>query len=76
MVAWKGLPEHYFYQPGFNPERLKELPKPGLYACAVLPDGLTVTVQVRGQSAYGPSARQLLRRVADSLKVADAAAGS
>lgn len=47
------------------------LPDAGLYACAVLPDGLTVTVQITGDGAYGPSNRGLLRRVADSLKVTD-----
>ena len=47
------------------------VPKPGLYACAVLPDGLTVTVQVVGEGQYGPSSRRLLRTVADSIKLAD-----
>ena len=47
------------------------LPDPGLYACAVLPDGLTVTVQVVGEGQYGPSSRRLLRTVADSIKLAD-----
>lgn len=50
------------------------LPDAGLYACAVLPDGFTVTVQITGDGAYGPSNRGLLRRVADSLKVTDTAA--
>lgn len=48
-----------------------DLPEPGLYACAVMPDGLAVTVQVVGEGAYGPSAYQLLRLVADNLKLAD-----
>jgi hypothetical protein len=51
------------------------LPDAGLYACAVLPDGLTVTVQLSGDGAYGPSNRALLRRVADGIKVTDNAAG-
>ena len=50
---------------------LPGVPKPGLYACAVLPDGLTVTVQVVGEGAYGPSSRKLLRTVADNVRLAD-----
>lgn len=50
-----------------------DLPEPGLYACVVLPDRLAVTVQVTGDGAYGPSSHQLLRRVADSMRVADGA---
>lgn len=73
LFAWKGIPEHYWFEQ-FDPEKLKSLPKQGLYACTVLPDGLTVTVQVRGEGAYGPSARQLLRAVADNLRAADAPA--
>jgi hypothetical protein len=46
-------------------------PGPGLYACAVLPDGLTVTLQVRGAGAYGPTNRRLLRQVADTMRRAD-----
>jgi hypothetical protein len=68
IFAWRGIPEHYWFEP--DPEKLKSLPKEGLYACAVLPDGLTVTVQVRGDGAYGPSSRQLLRAVADRIEVA------
>jgi hypothetical protein len=71
IFAWKGMPPHYWFEPSLDEEKIKELPKQGLYACTVLPDGLTVTVQVRGDGAYGPSARQLLRKVADGLKVAD-----
>ena len=47
------------------------VPEPGLYACAVMPDGLTVTVQVVGEGQYGPSSRRLLRTVADNIKLAD-----
>ena len=47
------------------------VPRPGLYASAVLPDGLAVTVQVVGEGQYGPSSRRLLRRVADSIRLAD-----
>jgi hypothetical protein len=75
LFAWKGVPEHYWFE-GFDAEDRKNLPKQGLYACSVLPDGLTVTVQVRGDGAYGPSARQLLRAVADTLKVADTTAAA
>jgi hypothetical protein len=52
------------------------MPEPGLYACAVLPDGLAVTVQVVGEGQYGPSSRRLLRRVADSIRVADTPAAT
>ena len=47
-----------------------DLPEPGLYACVVMPDGLAVTVQVRGDGAYGPSSHRLLRQVADTLRLA------
>jgi hypothetical protein len=47
------------------------LPDPGLYACAVTPEGFTVTVQVSGDGAFGPSSRMLLRRVADTIRVTD-----
>ena len=45
----------------------------GLYACAVLSDGLAVTIQLTGDGAYGPSSRQLLRLVADNMRLADGA---
>jgi hypothetical protein len=48
-----------------------DLPDSGLYAGAVLPDGFTVTVQVSGDGAFGPSSRGLLRRVADTIRVTD-----
>ena len=48
-----------------------DLPEAGIYACAVMPDGLTVTLQVTGDGAYGPSNRALLRQVADSIRLAD-----
>jgi hypothetical protein len=48
-----------------------DLPDAGLYACAVLPDGFTVTVQVSGDGAFGPSSRALLRRVADTITLTD-----
>jgi hypothetical protein len=51
--------------------QMPAIPEAGVYACAVLPDGLTVTVQVMGDGAFGPSSRQLLRLVADSIKPAD-----
>lgn len=51
-----------------------DIPEPGLYACVVMPDGLAVTVQVTGEGAYGPSSHQLLRRVADAIRLADGAA--
>ena len=51
-------------------------PDPGLYACAVLPDGFTVTVQVSGDGAFGPSSRALLRRVADTIRLTDAASAT
>jgi hypothetical protein len=47
-------------------------PQDGLYACTVLADGLTVTVQVRGDGAFGPSSRRLLRQVADAMKRVEA----
>jgi hypothetical protein len=47
------------------------LPQAGLYAATVLPDGLSVTVQLYGEGAYGPSSRHLVRLVADNLKLAD-----
>jgi hypothetical protein len=50
------------------------LPDAGLYAATVLPDGLSVTVQLYGEGAYGPSSRALVRLVADNLKLADGAA--
>ena len=48
-----------------------DLPEAGIYACVVMPDGLTVTLQVTGDGAYGPSNRALLRQVADSIRLAD-----
>lgn len=53
-----------------------DLPDPGLYACAVMPDGFTVTVQVSGDGAFGPSSRTLLRRVADTIALADSASAT
>jgi hypothetical protein len=52
--------------------RRARLPNAGLYAATVLPDGLSVTVQLYGEGAYGPSSRQLVRLVADNIKLADA----
>jgi hypothetical protein len=49
------------------------LPDAGLYAATVLPDGLSVTVQLYGEGAYGPTSRHLVRLVADNLKLADGA---
>ena len=43
----------------------------GLYACVVLPDGYTVTLQLIGDRTYGPSGRALLGRVADGMRLAD-----
>lgn len=48
------------------------VPEAGTYACVVLPDGFTVTVQVTGDGAFGPSSRALLERVADAIRVTDA----
>ena len=56
--------------------KILNLPDAGLYACAVMPDGFTVTVQVSGDGAFGPSSRGLLRRVADTIKLADSPSAS
>jgi hypothetical protein len=60
-----------------NPRALRrlhpEIPDAGMYACAVMPDGLTLTVQLTGEGTYGPSSRQLIRLVADNIKVTDTA---
>jgi hypothetical protein len=53
--------------------RRPRLANAGLYACTVLPDGLSVTIQLTGEGSYGPSSRQLVRLVADNMKLADAA---
>jgi len=53
--------------------RRPRLPNAGLYACTVLPDGLSVTLQLTGEGSYGPSSRQLVRVVADNMKLADEA---
>jgi hypothetical protein len=69
LIVWRGVPR----DPSVDPDMVERRPPLGLYACSVLPDGLTVTLQVRGEGAFGPSSRQLIRRVADSMKVADSA---
>ena len=69
LIAWRGMPEIMQYLE--NPQGIAE---PGVYACVVLPDGLSVTVQVRGDGAYGPTARRLLRKMAENIRVADAPA--
>ena len=66
LFVWRGVPRELRVPPNL----VERLPDPGLYACTVLRDGLTVTVQVRGEGAFGPSSRRLLRRVADSMKLA------
>lgn len=65
----------YSRLPDSIPETAKfGLPEPGLYACVVLPDNFTVTLQVVGDGAYGPSSWKLLRTLADSIRLADATA--
>ena len=39
----------------------------GLYACTVLPDGLTVVIRFHGPAAFGPSGREVLRQFADGI---------
>ena len=70
LIAFRGIP-HEFLGIDLGEEFMQRFPDPGLYACTVLKDGLTVTVQVRGQGAYGPSNQRLIRRVADAMTVAD-----
>lgn len=70
LVTWRGLHE---YIPNVDPSMAEGFAEPGVYACVLLPDGLTVTVQVRGEGAYGPTARRLLRKMADSIRVTDKA---
>lgn len=69
VCTFQGLPSTYE-----SLEGSVDLPDPGVYAAVVLPDGLSVTVQVRGPGAYGPTSRRLLREVADGIRLADAAA--
>jgi len=69
LIEWRGFPHNL-------PVELEDMledkfPDPGLYACAVLRDGTTVTLQLRGQGAYGPTSFRLLRKVADSMKLSD-----
>ena len=59
-----------------DPELDEEVDSSGLYACAVLKDGLTLTVQVRGDGAFGPSNLRLIRLVADNVRLADVVAGA
>lgn len=70
MITWRGLPQSFLVE--LDEELAEKLPDPGLYACAVLPDGLTVSIQVRGPGAYGPTNQQLIRLVADNVKLSDA----
>jgi hypothetical protein len=70
LIVWRGLRD---YIPNVNDDAAEGFPEPGVYACAVLPDGLTVTAQVMGPGAYGPSARRVLRRMADNIRMADTA---
>jgi hypothetical protein len=65
LFVWRGIPRGFF----IDEDLIEGLPEPGLYACTVLRDGLTVTVQVRGEGAFGPSSRALLRKVADSMSL-------
>ena len=75
LIAFRGIP-HEFLGIDLGEEFMQRFPDPGLYACTVLKDGLTVTLQVRGQGAYGPSNQRLIRRVADAMTVADMPATS
>jgi hypothetical protein len=72
LFSWRGIPHGEDMEQ--DPEQIDRYPDPGLYACAVLRDGLTVTVQVRGGGAYGPTNRRLIRQVADTMKRANAPA--
>jgi hypothetical protein len=67
LLVWRGVPQ----DSDVDPDMVERRPPPGLYACTVLRDGLTVTLQLRGEGAVGPSGRRLLRTVADSIKLAD-----
>jgi hypothetical protein len=58
---------------GAGRRRRPRLPTAGLYACTVLPDGLSVTVQLSGEGTYGPTSREIVRLVADNMKLADEA---
>ena len=64
LFVWRGVPR----APSYDEETLERAPEQGIYACAVLPDGLAVTVQVRGYGAVGPSSRKLLQQVADGMR--------
>jgi hypothetical protein len=69
VIAWRGIPRSFLED--LDEEALEKFPDPGLYACAVRPDGLTVSIQVRGAGAYGPTNQRLIRMVADNLKLSD-----
>jgi hypothetical protein len=69
LITWRGLPQSLLVD--LDEELVEKLPDPGLYACAVLPDGQTVTIQVRGAGAYGPTNQRLIRQVADNLSLSD-----
>lgn len=69
LLVWRGLPPGMLNE--VDDAIVRQIPEAGLYACTVLSDGLTVTIQVRGQGAFGPTNRQLIRQVADTMSVAD-----
>ena len=75
LITFRGIPQEFFGME-LDDEIMQKFPDPGLYACTVLKDGLTVTVQVRGMGAYGPSNLRLIRRVADAMTLADGPATS
>jgi hypothetical protein len=72
LIPWQGLPKGLLME--IDEELAERFPPGGLYACTVLRDGLTVTVQVRGDGAVGPTNRRLIRLVADNLRLSDEAA--
>ena len=72
LIPWQGLPRGLLME--LDEELAQRFPPAGLYACTVLRDGLTVTVQVRGEGAVGPTNRRLIRLVADNFRLSDEAA--
>jgi hypothetical protein len=72
LIPWQGVPRGLLME--MDEDLAERFPPAGLYAGTVVRDGLTVTVQVRGDGAIGPTNRSLIRLVADNLRLSDEAA--
>jgi hypothetical protein len=61
----------FMFEPRGVRRRRASLANAGVLACTVLPDSLSVTIQLYGEGAYGPTSRGLVRLVADNMTLAD-----